>query len=82
MDSAWARSYLNYGEKITKPKYGAVVVFSRGTSSGHVAFYLDETKDSVLVLGGNQGNAVTKAWYPKSRLLGYRWPVVAVKKSA
>ena len=72
--SAWARSYLNWGIKLDHPKYGCIVVFSRGTDSGHVAFYLSEGTDFVRVLGGNQSDSVCETSYPKSRILGYRWP--------
>jgi len=72
--NAWARSYLNYGEKLTDPVEGCIVVFSRGSSSGHVAFFVEDKGSSIKVLGGNQGNQVCFAEYPKSRLLGYRLP--------
>jgi len=73
-----ARSYLTWGKEISKPSPGCVVVFSRGDPrgwEGHTAFYVGETASAVRVLGGNQGDAVTVAEYPKSRLLGYRVPV-------
>lgn len=73
-DSAWARDYLNYGQKCD-PQYGCVVVFSRGSSSGHVGFYVKSEGDYIHVLGGNQSNQVNVSKYPKSRVLGYRWPV-------
>lgn len=73
--NAWARSFLNLGAKLAKGRYGAICVFSRGANSGHVGFYLDETDTQIYVLGGNQGNSVSKAWYNKDRLLGVRWPV-------
>lgn len=72
--NAWARSYLNWGAKIEEPKLGCICVFSRGSSSGHVGFFVSQTKNNVMVLGGNQGNSVCLKEYPKSRLLGYRWP--------
>lgn len=72
--NAWARSYLNWGKVLESPQYGCIVVFSRGTDSGHVGFYVGETKDSIIVLGGNQSNRVCMAEYPKQRLLQYRWP--------
>jgi uncharacterized protein (TIGR02594 family) len=73
-NSAWARSWLNWGVATDEPIPGTIVVFSRGANSGHVAFYLDEDGDRVQVLGGNQGDAVTIAWFPKVNLLGYREP--------
>lgn len=72
--SAWARSYCDYGNK-TEPKYGAIMVFSRGSESGHVAFYLGEDDECYEVLGGNQHDSVCVAKYPKSKLLTARWPI-------
>jgi uncharacterized protein (TIGR02594 family) len=73
-----ARSFLNWGKKVTKPKPGDIVVFWRNSPTswqGHVGFYLSETATHISVLGGNQGDAVKIANYPKSQLLGYREPV-------
>lgn len=76
--SAAARSYLKWGQELSTPRRGAVVVFSRPTAdnpgSGHVAFYVGEEDGNVLALGGNQRNAVSVWPYPKSRVLSYRWP--------
>jgi hypothetical protein len=52
-----------------------VVVFWRGAREGwqgHVGFYVGRGAGQVLVLGGNQSNAVTVASFTESRLLGYR----------
>jgi len=80
-DSLMARSFLNYGKKARKPEEGDIVVLTRGRSSatGHVGFFLgyDETGQYVKVLGGNQGKMVTVAYYPASRVLGYRKPTAA-----
>lgn len=75
-----ARSFLSWGKKVTKPYPGCIVVFWRVSPrswQGHVAFYVGETADKIRVLGGNQGNAVTVAEYPRAQLLGYREPVTA-----
>lgn len=73
-NSLMARSFLNYGN-MTKPKPGAILVFKRGKApSGHVGFYNGETKTHFRVLGGNQGNSVSEKLYPKSELIGVRWP--------
>jgi uncharacterized protein (TIGR02594 family) len=73
-DSAWARSWLNWGQKVETPRRGCVVVFSREANSGHVAFYVGETPTEIQVLGGNQSDEVNTSNYPKSRVLGYRLP--------
>lgn len=70
-----ARSWLTWGRPVTKPQAFDVVVFWRGEPNGwqgHVAFYISSTPTTIKVLGGNQGNKVSIAEYPKSRLLGYR----------
>jgi uncharacterized protein (TIGR02594 family) len=72
-----ARSYLDWGTpvKFGDAVVGDVVVFWRGSPDGwqgHVGFYAGVRGDQVLVLGGNQGNKVSIAEYPKSRLLGVR----------
>jgi uncharacterized protein (TIGR02594 family) len=77
--SLGARSYENFGRDVkSAPERGCIVVFSRGdpkAATGHVAFYDHDDGDKVVVLGGNQGDAVTLASFPKSRVLGYRMPV-------
>ena len=74
--SLMARSYLAWGVTLDTPRMGAVAIFSRGSDPtlGHVGFWLGEADGDVVVLGGNQGDAVTVSRYPKSRLLALRWP--------
>lgn len=74
---AWARSYLQYGEKLSEPKYGCIVVFDRGNGNGHVGFHLYEKDGLVFVVGGNQRDAVNISSYSKENVLGYVWPVKA-----
>lgn len=72
-----ARSFLNWGTLINPPAYGCIVVLKRGNSSwqGHVGFLLyQDTPTSILVLGGNQSNAVNVRPYATGKVLGYRWP--------
>lgn len=74
-----ARSWLFWGQALKEPKLGCVVVFSRppNEASGHVAFYVGESKapGNLMVLGGNQGDTVRVAPYARVRVLGYRWPL-------
>lgn len=68
-----ALEWRKYGMGVG-PFYGAVAVFKR-VGGGHVGFVVGKRSNGDLrVLGGNQGNAVTLAWFPASRLLEYRWP--------
>jgi uncharacterized protein (TIGR02594 family) len=74
--SAWARSWLDWGREPADAEFGAgvVVVLARGPNSGHVGFLEDWEDGRVKLLGGNQGDAVSEAWFPMSRVLGYRIP--------
>lgn len=75
-DSAWARSWLKWGQELDKPVKGCIAVFKRppNPSSGHVAFYVSQTDTHIKVLGGNQSNSVSVTDYPADRLLSYRVP--------
>lgn len=77
--SLMARSYLQWGTPLDDARTGAIAVLSRGSdpSLGHVGFLIGETPSEVILLGGNQGHAVTVAAFPRSRLLGLRWPADA-----
>jgi uncharacterized protein (TIGR02594 family) len=77
--SAAARSWLDWGrEPATDEEYfGCVCVLWRGWPEGwqgHVGILCDWTDDSVQILGGNQNNQVSRAWFPVGRVLGYRTP--------
>lgn len=82
---AWyrAKAYLDWGDKIDMPEYGCVVVFTR-EGGGHVGFVVGkDDKGRIMVLGGNQGNAVSIAPFELYRVSGYRWPTgYARNKSA
>lgn len=72
-----ARSYLKWGEVVplSEAQPGDVVIFTRGDPNGwqgHVAFYVGREGSNLMVLGGNQSNAVNVAPYAVSRLLGVR----------
>lgn len=76
-----ARSWLNHGVPLDRPAVGAIVVFWRGKPSGwsgHVGFVVGRDRaGNLMVLGGNQGDAVNIKPFSTARVLGYRWPGVA-----
>src|SRR6185295_11570122 len=65
-------------------RFGAVAVLSRTADPtlGHTGFLVGETADSVVLLGGNQSDAVTVEAFPRSRLLGLRWPPAVIAEGA
>lgn len=73
---AWyrARAWADWGVPLAGPAVGAVVVFARA-GGGHVGLVSGvDTQGRVLVVGGNQGNAVCIAPFDPARVLAYRWP--------
>lgn len=69
-----ALSYLKWGKQLLKPAYGAIVVMER-TGGGHVGFCVGADKaGNVMVLGGNQSDAVNIRAFPMSRIKSWRWP--------
>lgn len=84
--SAAARSWLQLEKRLPKFEKYAIVIFKRGNSSwqGHVGFAIEERGDYIRCLGGNQGDKVSYALYPKSKVLGYRWPkpLVSIQNKA
>lgn len=83
--SAAARSWLTVGRAIPIEEADAdtdVVILKRGgagqpgpevlKAQGHVGLYAGRDGDRVLVLGGNQGNAVSVAGFPVNQILGIR----------
>lgn len=76
--SGRARSFMPSAHFVAcDTRLGAVVVLSspgRGDESGHVGFLHAVSATQFHLLGGNQGNRVCIAAFPKSRLLHLLWP--------
>lgn len=73
-----ARQWLKYGRPLDQPAVGCVVVFwrvSRSSWQGHVGFVVGrDQRGNIMVLGGNQADAVNIKPFSEDRVLGYRWP--------
>jgi len=78
--SAAARSYhwKRWGRVLKEPCVGAIVVFWRKKRKGpygHVGFVVGRDQHgNLMVLGGNQGNAVTIKPFGLNRVLSYHVP--------
>jgi uncharacterized protein (TIGR02594 family) len=69
-----AKAWADWGLALPEPAHGCVVVFERA-GGGHVGLVVGEgAGGTLLVLGGNQGDAVNVRSFPRERVLGYRWP--------
>lgn len=72
-----ARSYADYGSEvpIQSAMPGDIVVLWRNSPAsweGHVGFFVRFDGDRVILRGGNQGNKVSDAAYPTSRIVAVR----------
>jgi uncharacterized protein (TIGR02594 family) len=69
-----ASSYLKWGTALSHPILGCIVVFTR-KGGAHVGFVVGrDAKGQLLVLGGNQSDAVNIKAFGLTRVSGYRWP--------
>lgn len=69
-----ATAWLTLPVALSRPAYGCVVVFTRD-GGGHVGFVVGKDKaENLMVLGGNQGDAVSIRPFALNRVAGYRWP--------
>lgn len=79
-----ARSFLELPTRCG-PRHGAIAILWRGSkigSQGHVGFVESFDENTVTLLGGNQGDAVSVAKFPRSRVLAFRWPDPATAPAA
>lgn len=71
-----AKAYLDYGVPSPNDVLGSIVVFDRA-GGGHVGFVVGrDEKSRLMVLGGNQANAVNVQPFTRNRAVGFRWPVM------
>lgn len=85
-DSAAAISFAAWGDRITAPREGCIVVVRQrqkgldqatGSSSGnHVAFFQKIESGRIYLLGGNQSDSVKVSSFGLSSydVVAYRWP--------
>jgi uncharacterized protein (TIGR02594 family) len=77
-----ALAWSGYGKRLTKPATGCIVIFTR-TGGGHVGFVVGEDKSGrLMVLGGNQSDAVNIKPFDRSRVDAYRYPPGATVPTA
>jgi uncharacterized protein (TIGR02594 family) len=74
--SLLARSYSSWGERVadlSMAQHGDLVVLRRGEPwQGHVGFYAGQGAGKVLVLGGNQSDAVSIEGYRAADIIAIR----------
>jgi uncharacterized protein (TIGR02594 family) len=76
-----ARSFANYGSRISGPQIGAIAVMGRsgraagGSPGGHVGVVSGiDAHGNPIIISGNHGHRVAEAVYPRGRIFAYVMP--------
>ena len=73
--SSMARSFANYGTRLSGPQIGAIAVFARGKRGGHVGIVKGiDARGNPIIISGNHGRRVGEGTYPRNRVIAYVWP--------
>ncbi|MBL4650724.1 MAG: TIGR02594 family protein, partial [Aureispira sp.] len=77
-NSAMAISWKKYGKKLDRPAYGSIAVIDWDGPGpgwkGHVGFVVGKKGNNILLLGGNQANAVNIKTFSTSKIVAYVVP--------
>lgn len=73
--SDMARSFANYGQRVSGPQVGAIAVMSRGRRGGHVGIITGvDASGNPIMISGNDGNRVREAPVSRGRIYAYVMP--------
>lgn len=70
----WAQGWASFGIDVKSPLVGSIGVIRWSAKSGHVGFVAGVEGSKVVLLGGNQSNAITLASFPRDKFIAFRWP--------
>jgi len=71
--SAMAKSYANYGRRVSSPRPGDIAVLSR-RGGGHVGYVMSVQGNKVKLISGNHGRKVGIGTYSRSRVIAFVRP--------
>jgi len=72
--SDMARSFANYGRRVSGPRVGAIAVLARGRG-GHVGVVSGvDARGNPIIISGNHGRRVGEGVYPRGRVIAYVMP--------
>lgn len=71
-----AKSFAEYGKRISEPQVGAIAVLTRGHKGGHVGVVsgVDAKGDPIIISGNHTRNGVGEGVYARSRVIAYVLP--------
>lgn len=70
-----AKSFAQYGRRISEPRVGAIAVLTRGKKGGHVGVVSGiDANGNPIIISGNHNKRVGEATYARSRVIAYVMP--------
>lgn len=73
--SSMARSFADYGTRLSGPQVGAIAVFARGKRGGHVGIVKGiDARGNPIIISGNHNRRVGEGTYPRNLVIAYVWP--------
>lgn len=78
----WAQAWAKFGIAASASDVGAIGVIRWSAKAGHVGIVAayDAARRRVLLLGGNQSDAITLSWFPLDKFIAFRWPSTFPRK--
>jgi len=74
-----AKSFAQYGRRISEPKVGAIAVLTRGKKGGHVGVVSGvDANGNPIIISGNHNKRVGESVYPRGRVIAYVMPAEIV----
>lgn len=70
----FAQSWAKFGIDAGGPIVGSIGVIRWSPSSGHVGIVAGIDGNRVIMIGGNQSNAITISSFPLDKFIAFRWP--------
>lgn len=72
---ASAREWISWGTRIDTPCVGAIAIFERGPTQGHIGIIDGQDEHGNLrVIGGNQQDGVRYSYFKRDRKIAYLLP--------
>jgi uncharacterized protein (TIGR02594 family) len=70
-----AKSFADYGRRVSEPQIGAIAVLTRGRGGGHVGVVSGiDPSGNPIIISGNHNQSVGEGVYPRSRVIAYVMP--------
>ena len=70
-----AKSFADYGRRISEPKVGAIAVLTRGKRGGHVGVVTGiDPQGNPIIISGNHNKRVGESVYARARVIAYVMP--------